>query len=100
MSPEFQHPPIVLRALTTCLCSLTPISTVVSGYVRLLDDESLTGQAIECTRDKHFFFPDPPLLDGRHTKRSVTVWDPLFKLMHGENSGLPDAIPGEDLKLQ
>ena len=75
--------------------SLTPIKTIVDCYVRFLDDESLVGQAIECSVDKHLFFQDPPLLNGAATKRSVTVWDPLFELIHGEKSGLPDAIPGK-----
>lgn len=74
---------------------MTPIKTVVDAYVRLLDDNSLTGQAIECSADKHLFFPQPPYLNGAATERSITVWDPLFELMHGEKSGLPNAIPGE-----
>lgn len=75
--------------------SMTPIKTVVDCYTRFLDDESLYGKAIECSVEKHCFFEDPPLLNGEATKRSVTVWDPLFELLHGENSGLPDAIPGK-----
>ena len=75
--------------------SMTPIKTVIDGYVRFLNDESLYGQAIECSTDKHFFFTDPPSLNGASTKRAITVWDPLFELIHGELSGLPDAIPGK-----
>ncbi|KAK5128937.1 hypothetical protein LTR85_000270 [Meristemomyces frigidus] len=78
---------------------MTPLSTVTSAYVRLLDDENATGQAIECSRDRHLLYPDPSLLDDQYTKRAVTVWEPVFKLMHHEVSELPDAIPGEHLQL-
>ncbi|KAK0924982.1 hypothetical protein LTR91_020258 [Friedmanniomyces endolithicus] len=76
-----------------------PSPPFVSAYLRLLDDESLTGQGIECSVDKQLPFTDPPLMNGKHTKRAATVWDPLFKIMHGENSGLADAIAGEDFAM-
>jgi hypothetical protein len=66
--------------------------------MRLIEGDE-NGQAIECSVDKQLVFPDPPFLNGKHSKRAVTVWDPLFKIMHGENSGLPDAILGEDFQL-
>lgn len=72
---------------------LTPSSTIVSAYNMFLDDKSRTGQVVECSAKDRFFLPDPPLLNGRITKRATTVWDPLFKMMHGENSGLEEAIP-------
>ncbi|ROT39501.1 15-hydroxyprostaglandin dehydrogenase [Sodiomyces alkalinus F11] len=72
---------------------LTPISTVVAGYNRFLEDESLYGQALEASADKLLLVPSMEHLNGRITKRAVTVWDPLFKMLHHENSGLPDAIP-------
>jgi len=75
------------------MSSLTPISTVVSAYDRFLNDESLTGQAVECSADKEIFLFSPEYANGRVTKRACTVWDPLFKMMHSENSGLGDAIP-------
>ena len=74
---------------------MTPIKTITDAYVKLLDDDSLYGQAIEGSVDKHLFFPDPPYMNGKATKRAITVWDPLFELLHGELSGLPDAIPGK-----
>ncbi|KAK5712234.1 hypothetical protein LTR17_018047 [Elasticomyces elasticus] len=79
--------------------SMTPVSNIVNTYVRLLDDETLTGQGIECSVDKQLPFPDPRLLNGVHTKRAITVWEPLFKLMHGEASGLEGAIPGDDFVM-
>ncbi|KAK4961497.1 hypothetical protein LTR10_001987 [Elasticomyces elasticus] len=79
--------------------SMTPVSNIVKTYIRLLDDETLTGQGIECSVDKQLPFPDPPLLNGAHTKRAITVWEPLFKLMHGEASGLEGVIPGDDFVM-
>lgn len=81
--------------VSTCIdsFSLTPASTIVSAYNLFLNDKSRTGQVVECSAKEHFLLPDPPLLNGRITKRATTVWDPLFKMMHGENSGLEEAIP-------
>jgi len=67
--------------------------------MRLIEGDE-TGQGIEASVDKLLTFQDPPLLNGSHTKRAVTVWDPLFRTMHSESSGLPDAIPGEDFELK
>ncbi|KAI1623492.1 15-hydroxyprostaglandin dehydrogenase [Exophiala viscosa] len=72
---------------------LTPASTIVSAYNHFLDNPTVSGQVVECSTDKHFFLPRPELANGRFTKRAITVWDPLFKMLHHEGSGLPDAIP-------
>jgi len=74
------------------LSSVTLISTIVSAYNLFLNDKSRTGQVMECSAKDHFPLPHPPLLNGRISKRACTVWDPLFKMMHGENSGLEEAI--------
>ncbi|KAJ9665476.1 hypothetical protein H2201_004358 [Coniosporium apollinis] len=74
---------------------LTPIDQIVKAYNTFLDDDegSCVGEAIECSVDKHCWVPRPEYLNGKFTKRAVTVWDPLFKMYHGELSELPDAIP-------
>lgn len=72
--------------------SLTPAATIVRAYNEFLSDTSRTGQVVECSVDKILLLEEPPLLNGRVTKRACTVWDPLFKNMHGEDSGIPDAI--------
>ncbi|KAF2418940.1 NAD(P)-binding protein [Tothia fuscella] len=74
---------------------LTPPSTIVAAYIRCLDDEEgkINGEAIECSGDQQFFVPSPEYVNGAASERACTVWDPLFKMMHGENSGLPEAIP-------
>jgi hypothetical protein len=73
---------------------MTPISTIVSAYMKFLDDEdgALVGEALECSVEKLIFVPRVELLNGHASRRACTVWDPLFKAMHHENSGLPDSI--------
>ncbi|KAF2705282.1 hypothetical protein K504DRAFT_440365 [Pleomassaria siparia CBS 279.74] len=84
-------PPEMIAAVSKeCL---TPVSTVVAAYERCLDDESIFGKAIECSASSQFFIETPILGNGRISVRSITVWDPLFKMMHKESSDLPDAIP-------
>lgn len=72
---------------------LTPISTIVTCYDHFLSDENQeTGQAVECSVDKHYVIPQTEYMNGRVSKRACTVWEPLFKLLHTENSSLEDAI--------
>lgn len=71
---------------------MTPISTIVSAYQLFIDDDSLNGRIVEASVDKHFFIEEPKEANGRFTRRSVTVWDPLFKMIHGEVSELPEAL--------
>jgi hypothetical protein len=73
---------------------LTPISTIVKAYDAFLaDDNQETGQAVECSVDKLYVVPQTEYANGRISKRAVTVWEPLFKMSHTEDSGLADAIP-------
>ena len=74
--------------------SLTPPSTIVRGYLRFLEDEddSLTGQILEGSVEKLLFYDTPKEANGKFTRRAVTIWDPHFKMMHGELSGIPDAL--------
>jgi hypothetical protein len=71
---------------------LTSPATIVRGYLKFLEDDSLTGQILEGSVDKLFFYDTPKEANGRFTKRAVTIWDPHFKMMHGELSGIPDAL--------
>ncbi|KAJ9209964.1 hypothetical protein DTO166G4_8436 [Paecilomyces variotii] len=85
-------PPEMIEAVTPeCI---TPVETVIRGYHRFLDDDTgVTGQVLEASADKLVAYDLPEMGNGRVTKRAVTVWEPLFRTMHGEDSGLPDAIP-------
>jgi short-subunit dehydrogenase len=73
--------------------SLTPVSTIVSAYQKFLDDDSLAGKALEAQVEDHIEVKWPAFLHGRFSERSCTVWEPLFKQYHGENSDLPGALP-------
>ena len=73
---------------------LTPVSTVVAAYDEFLSDNNYqTGEAVECSVDKQLLVPKTEYCDGRFSKRACTVWDPLFQMMHGEKSGLEEAMP-------
>ncbi|PGH19307.1 hypothetical protein AJ80_04060 [Polytolypa hystricis UAMH7299] len=72
---------------------VTPISTIVAGYNRFLKDDTLNGQILEGSADKLLAYGLPEPMNGHATVRAYTVWDPLFKMLHNENSGLPNALP-------
>ncbi|KAJ9625448.1 hypothetical protein H2204_010310 [Knufia peltigerae] len=92
--PGIVHTSIIPQAMVDAVSPecLTPAATIVRAYNEFLSDTSRTGQVVECSVDKILLLEEPPLLNGRVTKRACTVWDPLFKNMHGEDSGIPDAI--------
>lgn len=70
------------------------MQTILKGYETFLEDSTgLSGQLLECSADKLIYYQMPEPGNGHITKRAVTVWEPLFRIMHGEDSGLPDAIP-------
>jgi hypothetical protein len=71
------------------------MSTITSAYMQLLEDDTASGVGLECSVDKIIPFPDPPFANGKFSKRAVSVYDPLFKLFHGENCGLPDVVTEE-----
>lgn len=52
----------------------------------------MAGELLECSADKLIYYQMPKPGNGHITKRAVTVWEPLFRIMHGEDSNLPDAI--------
>ncbi|KAM5351111.1 hypothetical protein ACJ41O_003834 [Fusarium nematophilum] len=83
-------PPEMIAAVSAeCI---TPLETITSAYSKFLQDDTLYGEAIECSADKMLFTPRPEFQNGRVSQRAVTVWDPLFKMYHHESSQLPDAI--------
>ena len=70
------------------------METVLEGYRRFLEDTSgMTGQLLECSVDRFIYYQLPDYGNGVATKRARTVWERLFKMYHGEDSQLPDAIP-------
>jgi hypothetical protein len=74
--------------------SLTPVQTILNGFETFWEDSSgMAGELLECSADKLIFYHMPQPGNGHITKRATTVWEPLFRMMHGEDSKLPDAIP-------
>ncbi|KAB8078559.1 hypothetical protein BDV29DRAFT_145322 [Aspergillus leporis] len=72
----------------------TPMKTVLDAVQIFLEDTTgMAGELLECSADKLISYQLPAMGNGHITKRAVTVWEPLFRLAHGENSDLPDAIP-------
>ena len=70
------------------------MQTVLDAYDVFLEDATgKAGELLECSANKLIYYEPPALGNGRITKRAVTVWEPLFRMMHGEDSGLPDAVP-------
>ncbi|OJD29239.1 15-hydroxyprostaglandin dehydrogenase [Diplodia corticola] len=93
--PGIVDTPIVPREMIEAVSAecLTPVETVLRAYRLFLDDETgMTGKNVEASGDKLHFYELPDMGNGEVTKRSVTVWEPLFAMMHHEKSGLPDAI--------
>jgi NAD(P)-dependent dehydrogenase (short-subunit alcohol dehydrogenase family) len=72
---------------------MTPVDTIVRAYAMCLADDR-SGDILECSGDMVSSLEPERLTfkNGRPSTRSVTVWDPLFKQMHGENSELEEAI--------
>ncbi|KAJ5794567.1 hypothetical protein N7457_001166 [Penicillium paradoxum] len=93
--PGIVDTPIVPREMIAAVspeCT-TPIQTVLRGYETFLEDSTgMTGELLECSAEKLIYYQMPEPGNGHITKRAVTVWEPLFRMMHGENSELPDAI--------
>lgn len=73
---------------------MTPVDTVVKAYKEFLDEgDERFGVVVEASVDKALEVPESRLANGQASTRAVTVWDPLFKMLHGEGSGLKNAIP-------
>ncbi|KAF2159432.1 hypothetical protein M409DRAFT_30050 [Zasmidium cellare ATCC 36951] len=73
---------------------VTPISTILRAHDTFVDDETgMFGKSLEASAEDLRWYNLPEPGNGYKTLRAVTVWEPLFKAMHGEESGLEDAIP-------
>ena len=70
------------------------MKTVLDAVQIFLEDETgMAGELLECSADKLIYHHLPEYGNGHITQRAVTVWEPLFRILHGEDSHLPDAIP-------
>ncbi|KAE8149639.1 hypothetical protein BDV25DRAFT_155974 [Aspergillus avenaceus] len=78
----------------------TPMKTVLDAFKIFLEDRTgMAGEMLECSADKLIYYDLPEMGNGPVTKRAVTVWEPLFRIAHGEDSNLPDAIPNVPLSV-
>ena len=71
------------------------MTTITSGYTHFLTHPDVTGQIMECSVLQQRMlegqlFADGP--EGEITKKTCLVYDPLFKGLHGEASGLEGAM--------
>lgn len=75
---------------------MTLRSTLFAGYDLFLDDaeNNKTGQLIEAAHKDLIPWCHPGYKSGAFAKRTEKVYDPWFKLMHGETSDLPGALEG------
>lgn len=82
---------------------LTPLATVVRAYAEFLQDgDQRSGVVVEASVDRVIELGSREgdagdrtlgmLGNGMASERSITVWDPLFKMLHGEVSELSGAI--------
>lgn len=73
---------------------MTLRSTLLSGYdVFVQEKENIrTGETLEAAHDKLVEWGHPGYKSGAFAKRTEAVFEPWFKMLHGENSDLPDAI--------
>jgi hypothetical protein len=73
---------------------MTLRSNLISGYDVFLSDydNTKTGQTLEAAHDKLIEWGHPGYKSGAFAKRTEIVFKPWFERMHGERSGLPDAM--------
>jgi ABC-type cobalt transport system substrate-binding protein len=66
----------------------------MSAYEVFLNDDAgeKTGQLLETAHKSHYYHDEPVEKSGGVIERVVKVYEPWFKALHGQWSGLPDAI--------
>ena len=55
-------------------------------------DNQRTGEAVETAHDKLFWYDMPEFKAGKNNVRNMQVYEPWFAMIHGEKSGLADAL--------
>ena len=73
---------------------MTLKSNLLSGYSTFLDDaeNKRTGETLEAAHDQLIFWGHPGYKSGEIARRYGKVYEPWFKMLHNEKSGLPGAI--------
>lgn len=75
---------------------LTLPECLLSAYDLFLDDEAneRVGAAVETGHDKLCTYDVPEYKSGAVAERNTKVYEPWFELIHGEKSGLENALQG------
>ncbi|CAG8107319.1 unnamed protein product [Penicillium salamii] len=93
--PGMVDTPIVPPEMTAAVTPecLTPMQTILDGFETFLNDSTgMAGELLEGSANRLIFYHLPKPGNGHITLRATTVWEPLFRAMHGEDSQLPGAI--------
>ena len=64
--------------------------------MKFIDDPSLNGELVEASVDKLLLVEKAGYVDGERSKRASGVYDPFFRAIHGELSGLEDLLRRRD----
>lgn len=74
--------------------SLTLLPTLLNAYDIFFDDQALekTGQLLEVAHDKLFYYDVPEYQGHDVSYRNTLPYEPWFSSIHGEKSGLRDAV--------
>lgn len=71
-------------------------ATIIKAYDLFIDDEANTraGETVETAHDKLFWYEMAEQKAGEGDVRNMLVYEPWFAMIHGEESGLEDALQG------
>lgn len=70
-------------------------ATILKAYDLFIDDEhnERTGETVETAgHDQLFWYEMPERKSGKQNERNMLVYEPWFAMIHGEKSGLEDAL--------
>ncbi|KAK3303195.1 uncharacterized protein B0T15DRAFT_266553 [Chaetomium strumarium] len=71
-------------------------ATILQAYDLFIDDadNKRTGETVETAHDGLFWYEAPEHKAGAQNVRNRLVYEPWFAMIHGEKSGLEDALQG------
>ncbi|KXX72993.1 15-hydroxyprostaglandin dehydrogenase [NAD(+)] [Madurella mycetomatis] len=69
-------------------------ATILKAYDLFIDDDDnrRTGETVETAHDELFWYEMPEHKAGERNVRNMLVYEPWFAMIHGEKSGLEDAL--------
>lgn len=79
---------------------MTTRKALISGFDVFLDDaeNTKTGQLLEAAHDELIEWGPAPYKAGALSKRTEKVYEPWFKMVHGEKSEIPGSLQGPPSK--